>query len=179
MRVFLKMLPAFSVTTLSKLQKQRTRGLWTIHHYKITPSRDDKFWTQSCEMMMTLNSHVPESSSCLMCFIKYEGLAVQHESILNTTPKAHSALATELLGSILCFSDVVEGKMNVYIHSLPCKSATFSIWVLLPPSQLLFSICHYFKITAEKNSIQQNVTRRVLGSSSNQVQVSLGNRRYP
>ena len=99
-------------------------------------------------MMKTLNSHVPDITLDVIHH-EYEGLAVQHESILNTTPEAQAAPSIEGRGSTLCFSDIAEGEMNVYL--LPCKSATINIWVLPPPSQLLFNFSlsifqnHYWK----------------------------------
>lgn len=61
-RAFLKMLPASSMTTLSKLQETKNKVVNhpPLQNFFFTWS-DHRIWTQSHEMMMTLSSHMPDS----------------------------------------------------------------------------------------------------------------------
>jgi len=63
MRVFLKMLPASSMTTVSKLQE--TKNKVAMNHPPLQRFffswRDHRLWTRSCEMMTTPGSHKPDS----------------------------------------------------------------------------------------------------------------------
>lgn len=74
--------------------------------------------------------------------------------------------------------------MNIYIHLLLCKSATFNIRILPPPSQFLFHFSlslfqnHYWKKQYSAKYDSKSL-RHQFGVGSSQVQVSLGNERYP
>lgn len=86
MRVFLKMLPASSMTTLSKLQETKNKVVWIIHHCnvssfleEITDSEPDpvKWWRPPALISLTVTTLVVVHQE----YPRW-GLAVQHSSVL-------------------------------------------------------------------------------------------------
>lgn len=111
MRVFLKMLSAFSVTTLKTAGNKEQDGYESLTIVK------------SLLEEITGSERSPVQLrwlSTLMCLIVWHAWC----------------------NSLIIFP-AVEREIYVYIHLLPCKSATFSIWVLPPPSQFPFDFSFY------------------------------------
>lgn len=86
MRVFLKMLPASSMTTVSKLQETKNKVVWIIHHCnvssfleEITDSEPDpvKWWRPPALISLTVTTLVVVHQE----YPRW-GLAVQHSSVL-------------------------------------------------------------------------------------------------
>lgn len=86
MRVFLKMLPASSMTTVSKLQETKNKVVWIIHHCNVSSFLEEitdsepnpvKWWRPPALISLTVTTLVVVHQE----YPRW-GLAVQHSSVL-------------------------------------------------------------------------------------------------